>query len=459
MKKALLLAGSVLSFIASMSDAQVIRDNRINDLGVTPTLGRGYSVASNTFQSQCYSDVQTMTPSYDFKYKYVEIEQDWERDFNVKFGLNAKYQYMFLKANVNFNTVTSGNDTYYRHHIYMNFGLDSYYHALNEGTSSLSSSALALLKRGDATGFFNGCGSNYVKSVGRHSNYLAMLSYTTTTSERDRSYELRLKANINAFFSRGSVDSSTSVDIHTESSQKQLQITVWAYGMGKDKLANLIATDIESFKETAESALQTMQNPDVGIVTSMEVVPWIENSQFQENLTLSNEDDQLNFMKRDKLEKNAEFIAEIQRVDRNQLSLAHKANNCRRILVDDYPTTATDPYDPARTMFSDLRYSGNTDRERSLQDLLGVLTVEAVDQYYLNNELFLFGEDGDPDAGEDGAYACIEGLEEAGLENKFYHQIPACRNLDIRNFSVPFIPFVDYYCMPEFNRIIEEAEE
>ena len=257
--------------------AQVIRDNRIQDLGVTPSIGRGYSVSANTFQSNCYSTVTTTTPSYDFKYKYIEVEQDWERDFNRKFGVNAQYEYLFLKSKVNFSTVVSGSDTYHRHYIFLRFGIDSYYHAMDEASSTLSDPAISLLSKGDATGFFNACGPYYVKGVGRHSNYMALLNYVTTSSERDVAYEMSLKANINAFFSRGRVDVESSADIHTESSTKRLQISVWAYGMGKDKLANLIATDIETFKETAESALQTMQNPDVGIVTSMEVVPWTEN--------------------------------------------------------------------------------------------------------------------------------------------------------------------------------------
>ena len=458
MKRSIISGLLLASLCEAQLSAQVIRDNRIRDLGVTPSIGRGYSVSANTFQSNCYSAVETTTPSYDFKYKYIEVEQDWERSFNRKFGVNAQYEYLFLKSNVDFSTVASGSNEYHRHFIFLRFGIDSYYHAMDEASSTLSDPALSLLRKGDATGFFNACGPYYVKGVGRHSNYMALLNYVTTSAERDFSYELKLKASINAFFSRGRVDVESSAEIHAESSEKRLQISVWAYGMGKDKLANLIATDIETFKETAEAALQTMQNPDVGIVTSMEVVPWTENIQFQDNLTLSNSDDQLSFSKRDKLEKNAEFVSEIRRIDRNQLYLAHKANNCRRILVDEYPTTGDEAYDPDLTLFSDLRYPNVTDREKSLSQLLDVLNVEAIDSFYNANTQFLYGEDNDPDAGEDGAFACIEKLEEEGLDNTFHYQIPACANLDLRNFTVTYVPFVDYYCMPEFSRVAEAEE-
>ena len=53
----------------------VIRDETLTDVGTTPVLGRGYSLATNTFQSICMKEIVKTKPSYDFKYKFEQIEE------------------------------------------------------------------------------------------------------------------------------------------------------------------------------------------------------------------------------------------------------------------------------------------------------------------------------------------------------------------------------------------------
>src|SRR5687767_9013244 len=48
----------------------IIRDEMLQDTAITPTLGRGYSIATNTYQSTCLVDVVSTTPSYDFDYTF-----------------------------------------------------------------------------------------------------------------------------------------------------------------------------------------------------------------------------------------------------------------------------------------------------------------------------------------------------------------------------------------------------
>ncbi len=48
----------ILLFASELSAGPtIIRDNRITDLAATPTLGRGYSIGTNTFQSTCMEEV------------------------------------------------------------------------------------------------------------------------------------------------------------------------------------------------------------------------------------------------------------------------------------------------------------------------------------------------------------------------------------------------------------------
>ena len=51
------------------SSPYLLSDDRVRDLDVTPVLGRGYSVMTNTFQSTCLLVNATSTPSYNYDCK------------------------------------------------------------------------------------------------------------------------------------------------------------------------------------------------------------------------------------------------------------------------------------------------------------------------------------------------------------------------------------------------------
>ena len=52
----------------------VIRDLRVQNLDVTPFLGRGYSVATNSYASSCLKSVTLTPPSYNFVYDFTSID-------------------------------------------------------------------------------------------------------------------------------------------------------------------------------------------------------------------------------------------------------------------------------------------------------------------------------------------------------------------------------------------------
>lgn len=47
----------------------IINDDRVRSLDISPTLGRGYSVMTNTFQSTCMDVLETTVPSYNYDCK------------------------------------------------------------------------------------------------------------------------------------------------------------------------------------------------------------------------------------------------------------------------------------------------------------------------------------------------------------------------------------------------------
>ena len=51
------------------SSPYVISDDRVRSLDITPVLGRGYSIGTNSFQSTCLMVEETTVPSYNYDCK------------------------------------------------------------------------------------------------------------------------------------------------------------------------------------------------------------------------------------------------------------------------------------------------------------------------------------------------------------------------------------------------------
>ncbi len=69
------LAGRFLSKTAEASP-YVISDGRIRNLDhtVVPSLGRGYSIMTNTYHSNCLVVDETTTPSYNYDCKFFFVK-------------------------------------------------------------------------------------------------------------------------------------------------------------------------------------------------------------------------------------------------------------------------------------------------------------------------------------------------------------------------------------------------
>ena len=61
---------TIASFLpVAYSSPHVIADDRIRSLDVSPVLGRGYSIMTNSFQSTCLLVDETTVPSYNYDCK------------------------------------------------------------------------------------------------------------------------------------------------------------------------------------------------------------------------------------------------------------------------------------------------------------------------------------------------------------------------------------------------------
>lgn len=64
-----------LTFLPAVESVSpfVISDDRVRSLDISPVLGRGYSIMTNTYQSTCLIVDQTTVPSFNYDCKYMNV--------------------------------------------------------------------------------------------------------------------------------------------------------------------------------------------------------------------------------------------------------------------------------------------------------------------------------------------------------------------------------------------------
>jgi hypothetical protein len=434
-------------FVAILSSSlqagpTIIRDKRITDLALTPTLGRGYTIVTNTFQSKCLANVVVTDPSYDFQYKFESIESSNASHMATaaSFGLEVPVAGGTVSASG--STSASSDMTESKHHIYVEINMDTYYASVDESQTQMGSAAAELLTNNDIPGFFSSCGSYYVRSLGRNAKFISIYTYSDKSSKKDAAFESTLKASIMSF---GSGEASASGEMMESASEKKLTIIARAYGLGKNEGASLISYDIETFKAAVKDAFISMQNPMTGKVVNMEIVPWVENTEFQNLIKLEETvadpetgKTMLLYKKKQVLNGNAEYLAEIERADRNMLNTYYKAKICRQNIEASWMNDGKIHPDYEKVDIGNNKFPS---QKIPLQKLLDdFLTNEKINKMLDDEEKFMY------DAG--GASECITEMLDSGMFVKSYRDIESCKELRGK-LSAVIGETVDNYCMPE----------
>ena len=55
----------------------IISDDRVRSLDITPVLGRGYSIMTNSYQSTCIDVEETTVPSYNYDCKSIHSKSSY----------------------------------------------------------------------------------------------------------------------------------------------------------------------------------------------------------------------------------------------------------------------------------------------------------------------------------------------------------------------------------------------
>ncbi|MCK5644626.1 MAG: hypothetical protein KAJ19_27760, partial [Gammaproteobacteria bacterium] len=294
------------------------------------------------------------------------------------------------------------------------------------------------------------CGSYYIRSLGRNAKFVSIFTYLDESSMRNREFEMQLELAIKGFGSTlakyirgGSAALSLSVKSSFESMarKKKLTITTKAWGLGKNENATLIAYDLPTYKAAIKDAFVSMQDPMTGRVTTMEIVPWVENAEFQNFIKLEEDTASkkggklLLFEKKHILNMNAEFLARIDRTARMLTDLYYKALICRQIIDTDWKREGEFLPGLEDADIQNNRYP----KTIKIKYLDGVLSGEGIEKMYQEEEKFMYGENG--------AAECIKQIMRQGIFKKSWRNIEVCKNLRSK-FAPKIDSVIDDYCMP-----------
>jgi hypothetical protein len=491
--------------IGLIAGPTIVRDNRVTDLAITPVLGRGYSIGTNTYQSICLKNVQLTEPSYDMQYRFEESTAEKEteetrrreeiRKTSSSYSRSVRKSGRYEKYSADRSRERSDKSVnidgvkWFNHDIFVTIDLYSYYASVDESRSKMSDSSVALLATDDIPGFFSSCGPFYVRSIGRWARFISKFTYRTREETKDQSFETKLKTAIQSFstLSRSTTSwgrtTTTTTTMKQKNEQqiiqarefsslareKQLIIETSAWGLGKSEGTTLVAYDIDTFRNAIKDGFKAMQNPRTGRVATMEVVPWVENTEFQALVKLQRSPDEYDTVKdaegkpvldkdgnpRKVLKKkgkllyekkiiltmNAEFIMEVERADRNLMNMYYKAKLCRNNIDASWKQEGggklMDEFVNSRVVHNRF-----PDKTMLLSELDKKVNEDKINSLLKKEADFMYGPDG-----KSGANKCISDIMDKGIFDYRYQEHESCQNL-LKQMGEIQDELIEYYCMP-----------
>jgi len=166
--------------------------------------------------------------------------------------------------------------------------MERYYDSLDDTTAKLTPHAMSLIRKGDIIGFYQACGTGYIRSIRRTNEVAAVFTLTSTSSQELEDFTSSFGAGGGGTYYGISADVDVKGKHSSTSSKKQsdfqMKIEIQAFGIGLNKEDDqaLLATDLKQYHAAMEYAFRSMQSEDIGQVFGIEVVPWTDNLQFQD---------------------------------------------------------------------------------------------------------------------------------------------------------------------------------
>jgi hypothetical protein len=262
------------------SSPYVISDDRVRSVDITPVLGRGYSIMTNSFQSTCLMVDQTTVPSYNYEYSFYEFSDSETTSDTITSTMSGKSGCFFCSKTRWSQTTSETTKTESTSHMIVAvMSLQRYYSSVREEVSPLSDDAYILLDREDYVGFFKACGPNYVRGIRRSQEITGIMTFKSSSQSKANSFFRSVRRGSSGF---GSSRSSSNSEI-----EETLEISIHGSGLGLGVQGSetLVATSIQEFENVMKFAFRAMtQSRDshhIGMVHGIEIVPWVDNAAYQ----------------------------------------------------------------------------------------------------------------------------------------------------------------------------------
>uniref|UniRef100_A0A7S1BJC4 Uncharacterized protein n=1 Tax=Corethron hystrix TaxID=216773 RepID=A0A7S1BJC4_9STRA len=121
--------------------------------------------------------------------------------------------------------------------------------------------------------FFQACGPSFIRSMRRSCEFSTLFDLKTEEATDTATLDYIIQ-------SAGSSISDSTV-IAESTSSEDLTISMTAYGIDISSSNAFMARSFDAYGDVLDAAFKSCMDPNVGLVKSIEVVPWVNNVQFQ----------------------------------------------------------------------------------------------------------------------------------------------------------------------------------
>ena len=432
---------------------KVIDDNRLRDIYTSIVLGRGYDIKNNMVYQNCFSRIAQSPPSFDYKLEFQKIDQGFFDQNPNALDLENVLKKAFVREHARFKEEAINDngrhETYSVSNLLISIVVTSYFEAFDDYNSTIHESMQDLLERGHFASFFKSCGSHYIRALGRHSHYLALLGFRNLDNHdhqgqySDQAFIDTLQSYITQFTDELTIDKP----FIKEQIQRHLRIVSEAVGVDKDSLDHiaLMPKNIKALRKTIHDLIASMQDSSTGALSQIEVMPWTSNPRYLDFLVFPTEASFDRYLAQVNLRENSAIISEIERLDQAITTLRDKTSLCMRTLDEDYPMGDGDfTFDPEKTKFQAISDPGNPLKFKTLRYLKTNINDKLVSALEEQHFMFLYGNSETEDFG---AIQCMNELDSDRIYEINYREIPACRQIE--KFRSPRLPLINHYCLPE----------
>lgn len=303
--------------------------NTDNNKVSAPIIGRGFGVETNNLFGTCLEWETTTAGTFD----YVFFLETMMVTSNGEFELSNQFRDTMHYAE-SVNTILSSdfrivNDQNVRNvesrtlqRATAIMQVDRYQKSMDEMNMKIGLDASALLEQNDLIGFFQSCGSSFIRSSRRVSELVLVFTWEQVGFAESEEFAVQLERSLRQFDREQRINSS-------EINSLTIEVVAFGLSFGNDG-GNLLPRSLEDVNRVMDHGFKSMMNDNSGLIMSIEVIPWVSNLQFQSKLSLDEFDNSMGLgsVRRYNIVANSEHIVRIETILRAKVASISSIQNC-----------------------------------------------------------------------------------------------------------------------------------